>query len=217
MEETEEAIDKSTHSGLDEGVEHEEQFEPRISENFDSQHQLLLDKVLQKMLVLPRLVHLAFKQMTAKRLRTNPDIDKDVAHIGTGEPPVLMVLSREGPLRSGVLAGRCHMPEPVVSKILKNLERSGLIERNTDPDNRRVVWVSLTPKGRTVCEELKASFSSNLAEILGPLSNQQLEDLISTFTHLEQIVTAAEQRAAQAGNGKQANTKETSHVADTIK
>ncbi len=57
----------------------------------------------------------------------------------------MMVLSSEGPLRSGVVAERCHMPEPMVSKTLKNLERSKLIERTTDPDDRRVVWVRLTP------------------------------------------------------------------------
>jgi DNA-binding MarR family transcriptional regulator len=184
------------------------------NESADSQHQLLLDNVLQKMLVLPRLMRLAFKQMTAERQNADPGSHLDLAHIGIGGPPVLMVLSSEGPLRSGVVAERCHMPEPMVSKTLKNLERSKLIERTTDPDDRRVVWVSLTPKGTIFSEKLRANISSNLAEILGPLSNQDLDDLGAAFTHLERSVEAAEQKAAQAA-GKQTIMQEISYVADT--
>ena len=183
------------------------------NESLDSQHQLLLDNVLQKMMVLPRLMRLAFKQMTAERQNAGPGSHLDLAHIGIGGPPVLMVLSSEGPLRSGVVAERCHMPEPMVSKTLKNLERSKLIERTTDPDDRRVVWVSLTPKGTIFSEKLRANISRNLAEILGPLSNQDLDDLGAAFTHLERIVEAAEQKAAQAA-GKQTIMQEISHVAD---
>jgi len=184
------------------------------NESLDSQHQLLLDNVLQKMMVLPRLMRLAFKQMTAERQNAGPGSHLDLAHIGIGGPPVLMVLSSEGPLRSGVVAERCHMPEPMVSKTLKNLERSKLIERTTDPDDRRVVWVSLTPKGTIFSEKLRANISRNLAEILGPLSNQDLDDLGAAFTHLERIVEAAEQKAAQAA-GKQTIMQEISYVADT--
>jgi DNA-binding MarR family transcriptional regulator len=187
--------------------------EPVLSESFATQHQLLLDKVLEKMMVLPRLMRLAFKQMTAERQSIDPGSHIELAHIGIGGPPVLMVLSSEGPLRSGVVAERCHMPEPMVSKTLKNLERSKLIERTTDPDDRRVVWVSLTPEGATFSEKLRSNISRNLAEILGPLSNQHLDDLVAAFTHLERIVEAAELKAAHAG-GKQAMTQEISHVAD---
>jgi DNA-binding MarR family transcriptional regulator len=187
--------------------------EPVLSESFATQHQLLLDNVLQKMMVLPRLMRLAFKQMTAERQSIDPGSHIELAHIGIGGPPVLMVLSSEGPLRSGVVAERCHMPEPMVSKTLKNLERSKLIERTTDPDDRRVVWVSLTPEGATFSEKLRSNISRNLAEILGPLSNQHLDDLVAAFTHLERIVEAAEQKAAHAG-GKQTIMQEISHVAD---
>ncbi|MEP6774510.1 MAG: MarR family transcriptional regulator [Chloroflexota bacterium] len=183
------------------------------SDSLDSRHQLLLDNVLQKMMVLPRLMRLAFKQMTAERQNAGPGSHLDLAHIGIGGPPVLMVLSSEGPLRSGVVAERRHMPEPMVSKTLKNLERSKLIERTTDPDDRRVVWVSLTPEGTIYSEKLRANISRNLAEILGPLSNQDLDDLGAAFTHLERIVEAAEQKAAQAA-GKQTIMQEISHVAD---
>jgi DNA-binding MarR family transcriptional regulator len=183
------------------------------SESLDSEHNILLDNVLQKMMVLPRLMRLAFKQMTAERQNTGPNSHLDLARIGIGGPPVLMVLSSEGPLRSGVVAERCHMPEPMVSKTLKNLERLKLIERTTDPDDRRVVWVSLTSRGTTFSENLRANISRNLADILGPLSNQDLDDLAAAFTHLERIVEAAEQKAVQAA-GKQTIMQEISHVAD---
>jgi DNA-binding MarR family transcriptional regulator len=204
MKQTEETTEKNTSWPLREHPS---------SESLDSQHQLLLDNVLQKMMVLPRLMRLAFKQMTAERQNASPGSHLDLEHIGTGGPPVLMVLSSEGPLRSGIVAERCHMPEPMVSKTLKNLERSKLIERTTDPDDRRVVWVSLTPEGAIFSEKLRANISRNLAEILGPLSNQDLDDLGAAFTHLERIVEAAEQKAAQAA-GKQTIMQEISHVAD---
>jgi hypothetical protein len=48
---------------------------------------------------------------------------------------------------------------------------------------------------------------------LGPLSNQDLDDLVAAFTHLERIVEAAEQKAAQAA-GKQTIMQEISHDPD---
>lgn len=153
-------------------------------------HEELLRSVVQKMLVLPRLMRLAVKQVAAESQTS------EIEGMGGGQHRALMVLHHEGPLRSGVLAERCHVSEPNISKMLKNMERAGLVERRTDPENRRVVWVSLTPSGKALSESMAARFHDRLAEILDHLSDSQLKDLATTLGHLESLVVS---REAQAG------------------
>jgi DNA-binding MarR family transcriptional regulator len=51
-----------------------------------------------------------------------------------------------------------------MTRIADRLEKDGLITRETPPDNRRVVLVSLTDRGRRVLEKADRAFREALAE-----------------------------------------------------
>jgi len=116
----------------------------------------------------------------------------EVTRMGPGQLQALNALSEHSPLMAGELAERCHVAEPTISRMLKSLEAGGLIERRTDSTNRRVVWVSLTPAGSAMRDKMVTYFIGRLTQVLDPLDNAQLADLIVAFGHLERLLDAAE-------------------------
>src|SRR6476469_411818 len=61
---------------------------------------------------------------------------------------VMLALWEEAPLRVSAIAERLSLEPATLSPLLKRLEAAGLIRRDRDPRDERVVAVSLTPTGR---------------------------------------------------------------------
>jgi DNA-binding MarR family transcriptional regulator len=140
-------------------------------------------------------------KLVVKRVRDEAG-SPEKAHMGEAQYHVLHALTDEGQLTAGDLAERCHVGYPAMSKTLGSLETSGLIERRTDPTNRRVVLVTLTPAGQATSTRMIAHFESRLAQVLGRLDNRQLEDLIVAFGHLETLIEDLDQEQETAHSAK---------------
>ena len=65
-----------------------------------------------------------------------------------GQDMVLIELWEKDGLRGGELACRLGVEPPTVTKMLRRLERLGLVERRKDPDDARSFGAYLTEKGR---------------------------------------------------------------------
>jgi DNA-binding MarR family transcriptional regulator len=80
---------------------------------------------------------------------------------------LLRFLSDEGPQRVTVLATREQVAQPTMSVIVKRLRARGLVERRSDPNDRRATLVAVTPQGiemlRERAELRSRWFSSRLA------------------------------------------------------
>lgn len=61
----------------------------------------------------------------------------------------LSVLERRPTMSAADLARASFVRAQSAADLIGALERRGLIERRTDPDNRRRMLISLTPEGRT--------------------------------------------------------------------
>lgn len=147
----------------------------------------LLRQTVRQMMVGLRMMKLVTKQLTA-------DVPREVAQMGEGQYHAVHALFEHEPLKAGELAERCHVSEPTISKMLKGLEHSGLVERKTDPENRRIVWVSLTPLGRALHDKMIAHFECALVRVMDNLTDDQLRDLLAAFGHLALLVEGDERR-----------------------
>ena len=77
---------------------------------------------------------------------------------------VLQHLSLTGPLTIGEMAKHLSRAQSVVSEIVEHLERSGLLERQRDPRDRRRVLVWLTDAGLSLLERAREVLSPELLE-----------------------------------------------------
>src|SRR3712207_8826465 len=75
-----------------------------------------------------------------------------LAEVGlhVGQEMVLIELWETDGLRGGELAERLGVEPPTVTKMLRRLERCGLLERRQDPNDARSFRVYLTAEGRSL-------------------------------------------------------------------
>lgn len=82
-------------------------------------------------------------------------------------------LERRGTRRLTSLAVDEGVAQPSMTQLIQRLEQQGLIERNRDADDRRVVWVAITEAGRALLAERRRSRAEKLAELLAELDPQE--------------------------------------------
>jgi DNA-binding MarR family transcriptional regulator len=78
-------------------------------------------------------------------------------------------LEHEGPRRLTSLAADEGVAQPSMTQLVQRLERQGLVERDRDPGDRRVVWVAITDAGRRLLSDRRTSRAQELAELLATL------------------------------------------------
>src|SRR5204862_4024654 len=68
----------------------------------------------------------------------------------------LSVLAFAGPLSLSRLAAAEQVSLPSASRLVRELERAGLVRRSADPSDARAIVLAVTPKGRTLMERGRA-------------------------------------------------------------
>lgn len=85
----------------------------------------------------------------------------------------------EGPQRMSDLAEQAQTSQASLTGIVDRLEERGLVERCRSSEDRRVVEVLLTEKGRSDMRASHALMLKRLDDVLAPLSVEERETLAS--------------------------------------
>lgn len=75
----------------------------------------------------------------------------------------LTLLERESGQRVGALARASRTTQPGMTRLIGDLERSGLVTRSPDPSDSRATVVDITAEGLTALQEWRSAFRSTLA------------------------------------------------------
>lgn len=92
----------------------------------------------------------------------------------------LSVLVFGGPMPIGQLARHEQVTAPAITKTVTALERAGLVRRTRSAEDRRVVLVAATPKGRARLERGRAARVRAVADLLADLTDADLRTLRRT-------------------------------------
>ena len=131
------------------------------------------------------------------RLRRVVDDGMTAGGLSLARTKVLQVLERRGALRQSALAEELgHAPRSVTQSV-EALEREGLVERMTDPDDGRSKLVTLTPAGAKALAAGTAAGERVLREIFGSMGR---EDLAGLNRLLDVVGAALPATAADARN-----------------
>jgi DNA-binding MarR family transcriptional regulator len=114
-------------------------------------------------------LRLALRDMLAAHRRLRGRDGRQPGAIGYAQYPLLAALCREGELTSSGLASAADLAPATVTQMLDALEAAGLVERQRDSADRRVVLVRLTERGRS-------SYDAKHAELVAAW-NHELSDL----------------------------------------
>jgi DNA-binding MarR family transcriptional regulator len=78
-----------------------------------------------------------------------------------------------GPLRLSDLADRMGVSAPTASRSVDALHELGLVERVSDPQDRRALSIELTPAGKKLLSERKAKAQAAFAPAVAALSDAE--------------------------------------------
>ena len=87
----------------------------------------------------------------------------------------------------GELAAAEQVRPPTISRLVKDLERLGLVTRKLDPRDERVQRISATAKGRRLLQQGRKRRVSKLAAEPAQLSPEERRALTESVTLLERL------------------------------
>ena len=114
--------------------------------------------------------------------------------VSWAESGVLRALS-DGPRRITDLAQLEALAQPTVTLLVKRLEEQGLVRRERQSDDQRVVLVSLTDAGRSALEQLRTRVRALLRTYLDSLPDERLRALSAATDALSELATALRGRS----------------------
>ena len=100
----------------------------------------------------------------------------------------LSVLVFGGPRTLGELAAAEQVTPPSMTRIVRNLERDGLAEREVDAADRRVFRIRATERGRQIMQEGRRRRIASLAGRLRALTDDELETLERAAELIERVL-----------------------------
>lgn len=110
--------------------------------------------------------------------------------LSEGRFSVLMrLLGEPGQMLSpSQLAQSLGVTRATMTRLLESLERSGLVERRLDVDDRRMWLITLTPSARSHLEEMLPSHFQRIKQVMDVFSEAERDQLIALLLKLEEYL-----------------------------
>ena len=109
---------------------------------------------------------------------------------------VLFLLRSDEGLSAGAIAESIRVTPSTLTRIMDRIVRSGLVRRDADESDRRLVRHFLTPAGSSAVEEIERLGRERMGAIFSRLDQGQLERLVDGLRDLMQAAETVEGESA---------------------
>jgi MarR family transcriptional regulator for hemolysin len=154
-------------------------------------------------IMLPRSLNREFAFIindVARMLRTYADYKGAQYGVTRAQWAVLARLDRFEGLKQSELAEMLDLQPISLTRLLDRLSESGLIERRSDPNDRRAKRLFLTPAARPLLERLGELGEDMMGEALKGVSREGVEQIVSQLAIVkENLRQAIQQRPTTTG------------------
>jgi MarR family 2-MHQ and catechol resistance regulon transcriptional repressor len=114
----------------------------------------------------------ASESVNGRLARHLSDANLTISQFGT-----LEALLHIGPLNQRELGQKLLKSGGNITLVIDNLQKGGLVEKKTDPNDRRAVIISLTKKGRDFIEDFFPQHLDKIKEEFSVLTSEEKEQL----------------------------------------
>lgn len=87
------------------------------------------------------------------------------------------------------LADLSRVTRATMTGLIDTLERDGLVKREPDPDDRRMMSVTLTEKARTLMQQILPAHFQRMAALMKPLTEVERKTLVDLLAKIRQQAT----------------------------
>ncbi|WP_101065828.1 MarR family winged helix-turn-helix transcriptional regulator [Roseovarius salinarum] len=116
---------------------------------------------------------------------------------------VIVHLARCQPVSVREIHNCVNMEKPKVSRAVARLETTGLVRKDADSEDQRLVRISLTQRGETVLDELIPLVRAFEARILGDLEPGELDRFLATMERIRAALDRESADTAASGAGEE--------------
>ena len=109
---------------------------------------------------------------------------------------VLVTIAKNPGITVNEIARQIDSPKSRVSVLVATLSEQGILRREADPRDRRLVHVTLTDQGTRWLRRMRDQYHRAFTQLLAPLSEQELGTVVSG---LELLLSALRPAAGEAG------------------
>jgi len=141
----------------------------------------ITDKVADSLLALMPLYHRYI-------FKTGPGI----SGIRMAQYRVLGLLMKTGSLSMSDIARTLYISKPSMTMLADTLTDNGWITRNNDPEDRRVINLTITPKGKKHLQQAFEIYRIDVRALISELDDQELQRLSASLDNIHQIFTKLE-------------------------
>jgi DNA-binding MarR family transcriptional regulator len=108
--------------------------------------------------------------------------------LGYQQVGVLFLIEKMQPVSPGELAQAENVTRPTITRFLNSLEKSGMIHRTGDGNDKRTRQIGLSRRGAAACQQLREGRNRWLAERLAALTDNQRRHLGDAIPALEALI-----------------------------
>jgi DNA-binding MarR family transcriptional regulator len=101
---------------------------------------------------------------------------------------VLRLIDTTGPQGQAEVARRLMVTAPVVTRLASTLADADLVERQTDPNDKRAVVLALTPKGRRLARAMRRDLLEAAHELLEPIPPERRDAVAAALDELQVLL-----------------------------
>lgn len=110
--------------------------------------------------------------------------DQGDSDLSTTQFQALAILRSVQPVTAMVMAGMLHIAGPTATRAIDSLERRGLVAKERDPQDRRIVWLTLTPEGDRVLDATRERQEDWIRKLLQSLTEEEAQTLSTLLEKL---------------------------------
>jgi DNA-binding MarR family transcriptional regulator len=125
-----------------------------------------------------------------------------------GQGVCLNILAHHDGISQRDLAAAMHVAPPTLSRMLRSMERVGLVERRPDDVDQRLTRVHLSAAGRALAREVRAALADHIPVAVAALSPEERAELARLLDKLSASIARSlvdgdsEGGAGEAGRAK---------------
>ena len=91
-------------------------------------------------------------------------------------------------VRVSDISDALDLPRPGVTRTVKEMEQKGYLRKLASPDDRRVMYISITEEGRELSRKYDENYFSELSAYLDDISEEEADCMIRTIEKFYEIM-----------------------------
>ncbi|MBW1898159.1 MAG: MarR family transcriptional regulator [Deltaproteobacteria bacterium] len=101
---------------------------------------------------------------------------------------LLQFLRRHSPAKMSEIAEEMNIPISTATRVVDRVETRGLISRKKDRKDKRIILVSLKPKGEKIVREVENHTFEIILKNLAEFNEDKIKSFIETAIYMEKIL-----------------------------